>query len=558
MAILQGYSSSVKKPKGVINSIIYISDYRVIVNQQVTLTVTVNGDPVGHTFTWQQISGPSVAYTTSETTVPPGTVGDNIFNLTFIQPDNKTRVFKFCIDAGSATEQCVNITVDGFTGERIYYYTRDNQSITTSLEVDPVPCNSIQGTITTTYVKPTFTPGIEQFIQDGYTYWTFDLTWDLPGNPIKDPYITQFDVYRVPGLVKTLTPTEPRVYSTDRNYKGIILRDNPVGYWKLDEQTGSIAYDSSGNGFNGTYQGSITKGHPSLLPYYTKGYSSAFYVSGDQIVIPYDPALNILGDITIEAWVKLFSGSSGLRYIVTFGATGETPDTNFIYNVRVDNSGHLGAFHESGNGSNRYVDTGIILNQNVTYHVVVVRDSTALVYKFYVNGELVYTGSYASNPTGGTSGQLYIGGSPYSNNWEGYLDEVAIYNYQLTEQQIKQHYEAGAIDPLVTYNIVTSYNINGVEKQATSCDKDFSGLNSDVVDPILYGAQSQIHSSATQNLSLKRYTISRNVETEPSQSSAKIGLSTFYYDIIQETQLDQINTSARISLSTTYSNIITP
>jgi hypothetical protein len=36
-----------------------------------------------------------------------------------------------------------------------------------------------------------------------------------------------------------------------------VIKDSPSGFWKLDESTGSVAYDSSGCGNDGQYFGSI-------------------------------------------------------------------------------------------------------------------------------------------------------------------------------------------------------------------------------------------------------------------------------------------------------------
>ena len=45
-------------------------------------------------------------------------------------------------------------------------------------------------------------------------------------------------------------------------YDTEILADSPVGYWKLNETSGTTAYDSSGNGNNGTLHGGITLNQP--------------------------------------------------------------------------------------------------------------------------------------------------------------------------------------------------------------------------------------------------------------------------------------------------------
>src|SRR5690348_11198194 len=41
-------------------------------------------------------------------------------------------------------------------------------------------------------------------------------------------------------------------------YASVILADNPTVYYPLNETSGTVAHDSSGNGYNGTLAGSIT------------------------------------------------------------------------------------------------------------------------------------------------------------------------------------------------------------------------------------------------------------------------------------------------------------
>lgn len=48
--------------------------------------------------------------------------------------------------------------------------------------------------------------------------------------------------------------------------RDLILADNPVGYWPLFELQGTTNYDHSGNGYDGTHQGSPVLGQPSALP----------------------------------------------------------------------------------------------------------------------------------------------------------------------------------------------------------------------------------------------------------------------------------------------------
>jgi hypothetical protein len=50
------------------------------------------------------------------------------------------------------------------------------------------------------------------------------------------------------------------------SYQLKVIKDNPVGFWALDETTGTTASDISGCGNSGTYSGGITNGLIPLIP----------------------------------------------------------------------------------------------------------------------------------------------------------------------------------------------------------------------------------------------------------------------------------------------------
>lgn len=61
-------------------------------------------------------------------------------------------------------------------------------------------------------------------------------------------------------------------------YAGAVLADSPAWYPKLDETSGTVAVDASGNGRNGTYTSAFTLGAASLL---TDGSGSAVQFVGN-------------------------------------------------------------------------------------------------------------------------------------------------------------------------------------------------------------------------------------------------------------------------------------
>src|SRR2546430_16501003 len=61
------------------------------------------------------------------------------------------------------------------------------------------------------------------------------------------------------GASTGATPTTPP------SYRASVLADHPVAYWRLDEETGTVLVDASGNGNDGTYAGAVTLGPPGAL-----------------------------------------------------------------------------------------------------------------------------------------------------------------------------------------------------------------------------------------------------------------------------------------------------
>src|SRR5260370_1315701 len=65
-----------------------------------------------------------------------------------------------------------------------------------------------------------------------------------------------------PGAItNAVTPT-----GSTSTYFTTVHGDSPTAYWRLDDPSGSAASDSSGNGHDGTYNGSITHSPTSPTP----------------------------------------------------------------------------------------------------------------------------------------------------------------------------------------------------------------------------------------------------------------------------------------------------
>jgi len=91
--------------------------------------------------------------------------------------------------------------------------------------------------------------------------------------------------------------------STSGKYSQAVLNDNPALYYQLNETTGTTAYDSSGNGVNGTYPSSGTTLGQSKTPITSQANTSVAFngTSGTHVAIPYNSSMSA-GSFTIAAW----------------------------------------------------------------------------------------------------------------------------------------------------------------------------------------------------------------------------------------------------------------
>ena len=92
--------------------------------------------------------------------------------------------------------------------------------------------------------------------------------------------------------------------------------------------------------------------------------------------------------------------------------------------------------------TNNYHDVGTI-SLNKWQHIITTFDGTA--FKTYINGKL--SNSYVETPTGYSNNNT-IGISGYdltSDPTNGQIDDVRIYNYALTGEQVKTLYNNGSV-----------------------------------------------------------------------------------------------------------------
>lgn len=224
-------------------------------------------------------------------------------------------------------------------------------------------------------------------------------------------------------------------------YRMEVLTDKPLVYYRLDETSGAVAIDASGNANHGTYNGPTLDQSPLIQ----EGRAVLFDSNNNRID---GPAVNLLGDVTVEVWVRpsSVSGSaSDAAYFVRHGSAGSGEANNISYAARVVN-GDLRMLWQSGSQVLTEVSAGVTLDINTTYHIVMERDSVAKTVKSTVNGVVAGTVGYANNPTGGSATFLHVGynaSEPTLQTMAGVLDEVAVYDHLLGSTRVAAHYNVG-------------------------------------------------------------------------------------------------------------------
>lgn len=220
------------------------------------------------------------------------------------------------------------------------------------------------------------------------------------------------------------------------SYRQEVLTDNPVLYFRCEEAAGNLA-DSSPSGFVGTKNGTITYQVATLLAGLNVGVTPNGTIA-DFFAVADSPVLDIIADVTYEAWVKI--PALGAQMIVMqkgFTAAGSLGGYGFF----IDATGHL-VVNNTFTGTAYATSTGVIPTGSWV-HIAFTRSVN--LYSFYINGAFDSSASSAT-AVQATANSFFIavgdGGGGKVAPLLGSIDEIAVYNHALTVGRIAAHYAA--------------------------------------------------------------------------------------------------------------------
>jgi hypothetical protein len=212
---------------------------------------------------------------------------------------------------------------------------------------------------------------------------------------------------------------------------------NPVSYWDLEDGTGQSATDRIGSN-NGTLgaSSSASTDDPAWTSGGRIGKALEFDGVADYLYIPTSSTTQITGSLSVAFWAKRATGSTGGSLVIK-ESTGGSGD----YWVNNPGTGTISCASNGGWGS---ASTGVAMEQNQWYHIAFTIATNSL--KCYVNGELKATDTDTNGEDGvGTATSIFWGRNITGNAFfRGFLDDMRLYNYVLTDESVKRIYQESA------------------------------------------------------------------------------------------------------------------
>jgi hypothetical protein len=260
------------------------------------------------------------------------------------------------------------------------------------------------------------------------------------------------------------------------------VREEPQfeGYWKLDEDSGPIAADSSANGYDGTLGNSPTFITDTVPTNFDNTHSLLFdRADHDYVTIPDTTHIDNLSQLSLSTWVKLNSRPS------------EDSSTTYMRFITLGNEKAVLRYvdHEGTGKLQFYMKIDEIFHSivvdlpwatGVWYHAAGTYDGSRM--RLYLNG--VEKGNKEVSGTVATGNGVLLSHSGGAS-LDGLLDEVQIYDYALSSGDVEamaageQHGDTGAL-ACWGYNIDGQSDApSGTFNQVSAGDTHTCGVRSD-------------------------------------------------------------------------------
>ncbi|MCW3136373.1 MAG: carboxypeptidase regulatory-like domain-containing protein [Canidatus Methanoxibalbensis ujae] len=350
----------------------------------------------------------------------------------------------------------------GNSAESSEYSFKTKEPDTTAPVISNITVSAVTGS-TATITWKTDEPATSQI--------EYGLTTSYGSSTPLDTNLVTEHTQTITGL-KSNTTYHFRVKSKDASNNEAVSEDNTfttgeeanlVAYYKLDEGSGTTAYDSSENGNDGTIYGGATWVDGKI------GKALSFDGSNDYVDLPDNiitaPSLRSNGS-TLIAWVKVEPSLTGRKGIV---GTAACTSGWSVFGLDYYNGKARLETYDSGADHYQRVESTTNINDGKWHHIAGTYDPSDKKMRIYVDGVLEGTSSEISRAGWSTgSNYNYIGKNPISGDYffNGTIDEVKIYNRALSAEEILADYQ-GEVSHIVYVATDGSgdYNCDGKDDQ---------------------------------------------------------------------------------------------
>jgi hypothetical protein len=246
--------------------------------------------------------------------------------------------------------------------------------------------------------------------------------------------------YRFSGLMD-----EVRIYNRALSAEEVRYhynRSGPVAQWKFDEGSGSTAYDSMENSNDGVLYGEMASSTTGTSGWVSGKQGTALAFDGVNDYVDVGGSYSLSGNRTITAWIYPNTNTGLGSPILTGGAAGSG---DFLGVAGTTGSCAVGTneLYIDHWGTSCY-DSNIAVDANTWNHITIIYNNSNIY--FYVNGipgKVVANTMYDYNVNTYSIGGNTIGGSTTKTSFNGFIDDVRIYNYARTPAEITLDYNAG-------------------------------------------------------------------------------------------------------------------
>jgi hypothetical protein len=221
---------------------------------------------------------------------------------------------------------------------------------------------------------------------------------------------------------------------------------NVVSYWKFDETSGSSAADATGGGSVGTLQASTAFNVGGKINYgILSNAASSVGVNLGTIA-----SLDLSSyPLSVAGWFKTSRASSvpNSEMIIFTSTKTSSPYSQYTLSMVMDgtaNAGKVIARYRDSSGNDYAAMSGTAFNDN-SYHYAVLTISGSGAMKLYVDNAVAATTAASGSLFTGTKKSVIGINWDVSTNgpWYGYLDEIAVWNRELSAAEVSSLYNAG-------------------------------------------------------------------------------------------------------------------